>query len=141
VCLPREAAARAQGGRVDEAGALRREAQILLAQVQLPNIVVALTTVLVPQTDVAAAPRRVVGGEGKLSRDLLERVLRVGQPELVPEEGRFRGPAVRRGRRSDGVERRLDVRLGFLHQARDVEHGFLCFGPAKSQVGCSLERM
>jgi hypothetical protein len=128
VCLSGEAAAGAQRGRVHKARALGREAEILLAQVKLPDIVVALAAVLLRGCDIAGAPRRVVGREGELGGDLLERVLGVGQSELVAEEGRFRRPAVRRRGGRNVVQRGFDVRLGLLHQTRDVEHGF---GPAK----------
>lgn len=71
MCLPREAAGGARAGRVDEARALGGEAQVLLAQVQLADIVVALRTFAVCR-GVAGAPRRMVGLQGELGGDLLE---------------------------------------------------------------------
>jgi hypothetical protein len=123
VCLPGEAARGAQTSGADEARALRREAEILLAQVQLPHIVIALAALLLRGCDVAGSPRGMVGGERELGGDFLQRVLRVGKAELVAEEGRFRGPAVRGRGGSDVVQRRLDVLLRLLHQIRDGKHG------------------
>jgi len=86
--LSREGAGRAQARCVGETGALSREAEVLLTEVQLSHIVVALTALLF-RGDVAGAPRGMVGLKGKLGGDLLKRVLRVGQPELVAEESGF----------------------------------------------------
>ena len=126
MCLPREAAGQAGAGRVDEAGPLGGEAEVLLAQVQFPNIVVALSAL--PffgafASASAGAPRGRVGLESKLRGDLLERVLRVGQPELIAEEGRFGRTAVARSRSGHVAEGGLDQLLGPLHQIANIEHG------------------
>lgn len=86
--LPREAAGRAQARGIGEARALCREAEILLAKMQLAHIVVALAALLL-RCDVAGAPRGMVGLKRELSGNLLEGILRVGEPELVAEESGF----------------------------------------------------
>ena len=116
------AARGAQAGSVDEARALRGEAEILLAQVQLAHIVVALAAIFV-RGGVARAPRGVVGRKGELCGDLLERVLRVRQAELVAKEICLGRTAVGGGCRPGGyAERGFDELLRFLYQVRDVEH-------------------
>jgi hypothetical protein len=55
---------------------------------QLAHIVVALAALLL-RCDVAGAPRGMVGLKRELSGDLLEGILRVGEPELVAEESGF----------------------------------------------------
>lgn len=120
--LARVAARGAQTGSVDEARALGREAEVLLAEMQLAHIVVALTAILV-RGGIARTPRGVVGRKREFCGDLLERVLRVRQAELVAEEIRLGGTAVGGGRRPSGyVERGFDELLRFLYQIRDVEH-------------------
>jgi hypothetical protein len=134
MCLPREAAGQAGAGCVDEAGPLCGEAEVLLAQMQFPNIVVALSALPFFRA-FAGAPRGRVGLESKLRGDLLERVLRVGQPELIAEEGRFGRSAVVRRRSGDVAEGGLDQLLGPLHQIANIEHGGRSSAASRAGVG------
>lgn len=107
-----EAARRAQTGRVHEAGAGGREAEILLAKVQLAHIVIALTAVLLG-CDVAGSCG-MVGLQRELGGDLLEGVLRIRKAELVAEEGRFGGSPVGGRGRCNVIECRFDILLRLL---------------------------
>lgn len=133
--LPREAARGSQAGRVDKARTGCREAEKLFAEVQLAHIVVALAAVLL-RCDVAGAPRGMVGLKRELGGDLLERVLGIGEAELMAEEGGLRGATVGRGRCSYRAEGWFNVLLGLLDEVGDVEHGF---GPAKGIRARGLE--
>lgn len=90
--LPRKDGASAQAGGGQEARALGGEAQELLAQVELPDIVIALMPVCI--LAVLTCAGGVVAGEGQLGSDLLEGVLRLGKAELVTKESGFGGAAV-----------------------------------------------
>ena len=123
MCLSSEAARGTEASCVDKARTLGGKAEVLLAQVQLAHIVVALAAVLVGCA-IARGPRGMVGLQCKFGGDLLQRILGVWEAELVAEKGGFRGSAIGVDWGSDVIERGLDVLLGFLHQAGDVEHGF-----------------
>jgi hypothetical protein len=87
------------------------EAEVLLAEVQLPDVAVALRAVLL--ASVIGGARRVVGRQSELCGDLLEWILGVGQAELVAEELGFGESSV--GRCGAGeVERWVDQLLGLL---------------------------
>jgi len=105
------AAGRAQGSRVRKTGAMCREAEVLLAEVQLPDIAVALRAILLGS--IVGGARRVVGCESQLRGDLLEGALRVGQAELVAEELGFGESSVGRGG-TGKVQRRIDQLLCLL---------------------------
>lgn len=78
-----ERRARARACRADEGGIHRREAQELLAQMQLTDIVCASLTIPVILIPASLFPRTLISralrfGERQLSRDLVQRVLRFG---------------------------------------------------------------
>jgi hypothetical protein len=78
-----ERRARARAGCADKRGVDRGEAQELLAQVQLTDIMcapLAIPVILVPASwfSRALVRRGLRFGESKLSRDLMQRVLRFG---------------------------------------------------------------